>query len=91
MAKISTTKDYAKAFLIRLRRYPDQRFLIAVNEEHVPTMVLADSALAANRLNKHPGSVVGVYQCCEDITASQLASDIDYIDDYIPKKLRGAA
>jgi hypothetical protein len=86
--KSEMTEHYAQKFYADMEAKKGQRFLIAVNDQHTPTMVLASSKKAENRLREHPESVVGTFQFHEDVTVDFLVEEIDYVDKFIPTKYR---
>lgn len=88
--KAQPTEFYAKKFLARFEKNPDQAFLVAVNEEHTPTLNFIESDRATYWLNYEPERVVGTYRGT-DIGLEQLIKDIDFVDDYVPTKYRSAA
>jgi hypothetical protein len=88
--KAEPTEFYAKKFLARFEKNPDQAYLVAVNEEHTPTLNFIEADRANYWLNYEPKRVVGTYRGT-DIGLEQLVKDIDFVDDYVPTKLRSAA
>lgn len=82
--KTQPTEFYAKKFMARFEKSPEQAFLVAVNEEHIPTLNRIELDRANYWLTHEQERVVGTYKGAS-IGLEQLIKDIEFVDAWDPK------
>ena len=85
--KALRTIDYAEKFHTRIVTHPKNTFVIAVNHEHLPTILNPKCPRAKKWEKEDPGQIAGYYRG-RNIDVAQIVADIDAVDNYVPAKFR---